>query len=466
MLCLAPATVIYAAFYAAFVPSLRKIIRAELGGPLTNARYWFFVLPADPHILTAAPVPSPTYTTFPPRILHTNAWNSSLMASPPSTPPQTLTLCLPGHIGVSSTAPHPQLCTSTRGRTAAGKGVGWQVGPVTVPPPLSFATSHATVVAQCEELEVLLDRALKEKSLPWFSALTMPTPADNPAPPLSTSKKPHRDLTLANNTLTKVHAKAGAFLSMLGRRQREVELFAIIEVGWRWLLQCTVLLQRLTSFSGAGKAESPKYIVRYMTSAKPNTVHETTSSKSVEHQVLATNPILVELPWSGFSFCWLRLRFTPQSSPTFAWAVLIKLWENASHPQCLECIYFNVALLLRAIHCTPPHLEQYDYYLGTSESGVEEMKCSLERVVDVAQQVGKFDKSLKLSNGFSESLGAATWFWGFRRCGWRRSLRKMRVLEVKVLPSTRDPEYRSGTVSEESKVVHMTQLTNLEMART
>ncbi|KAE9384219.1 hypothetical protein BT96DRAFT_1008288 [Gymnopus androsaceus JB14] len=64
-----------------------------------------------------------------------------------------------------------QLCASTTGRPAVGKGVGWRVGPVT--------------------LEVSLDRALKEKSPSWFGALTTPTSADDPAPPLSTPKKPH-----------------------------------------------------------------------------------------------------------------------------------------------------------------------------------------------------------------------------------------------------------------------------------
>ncbi|KIK59478.1 hypothetical protein GYMLUDRAFT_169589 [Collybiopsis luxurians FD-317 M1] len=44
--------------------------------------------------------------------------------------------------------------------------------------------------------------------------------------------------------------------------------------------------------SGAGKTESAKYIMRYMASVKSGSIHDTATSTSVEHQVLATNPIL------------------------------------------------------------------------------------------------------------------------------------------------------------------------------
>lgn len=118
----------------------------------------------------------------------------------------------------------------------------------------SLATSFEGVtlfddaLVQYEELEVSFDQVLKEKNLSWFGTLITPTPAptDDSAPLLSISKKPYRDLILANNIsvfdfriyllsrqcellskagrLTEVCTKVGVFLSAFGRRLREVEV--------------------------------------------------------------------------------------------------------------------------------------------------------------------------------------------------------------------------------------------------
>lgn len=65
----------------------------------------------------------------------------------------------------------------------------------------------------------------------------------------------------------------------------------------------------------------------------------------------------------------------------------------ASHPERLEYIYFNTVLLLRAISRMTPYLEQYDYFHGTSDAHIDEAKRNLEKVVDIAQRVGRFDES-------------------------------------------------------------------------
>lgn len=116
----------------------------------------------------------------------------------------------------------------------------------------SLATSFEGVtlfddaLVQYEELEVSFDQVLKEKNLSWFGTLITPTPTDDSAPLLSISKKPYRDLILANNIsvfdfriyllsrqcellskagrLTEVCTKVGVFLSAFGRRLREVEV--------------------------------------------------------------------------------------------------------------------------------------------------------------------------------------------------------------------------------------------------
>ncbi|EEB93507.1 hypothetical protein MPER_07821 [Moniliophthora perniciosa FA553] len=98
---------------------------------------------------------------------------------------------------------------------------------------------------QYDELEASFYQVLKEKNLSWFGTLITPDPRDDSAPLLSVSKKPYRDLILANTIsvfdfriyllarqcellaqsgrVVEVCKKAGAFLGAFGRRLREVE---------------------------------------------------------------------------------------------------------------------------------------------------------------------------------------------------------------------------------------------------
>lgn len=96
------------------------------------------------------------------------------------------------------------------------------------------------------ELEALFFEVLKEKNLSWFGTLIAPAPKDDSLPLLSTTKKPYRDLILANTIsifdfriyllarqcailysmhhIIEVAQKSVAFLGAFGRRLREVEV--------------------------------------------------------------------------------------------------------------------------------------------------------------------------------------------------------------------------------------------------
>ncbi|KAH8106751.1 trafficking protein particle complex subunit 10 [Cristinia sonorae] len=115
----------------------------------------------------------------------------------------------------------------------------------------SLATSfegmnlHDDALETYNELEALFFEVLKEKNLSWFGTLITPAPKDDSVPLLSTSKKPYRDLILANTIsifdfriyllarqcailhnmhhLIEVAQKSVAFLGAFGRRLREVE---------------------------------------------------------------------------------------------------------------------------------------------------------------------------------------------------------------------------------------------------
>ncbi|KAK7014963.1 trafficking protein particle complex subunit 10 [Favolaschia claudopus] len=101
-------------------------------------------------------------------------------------------------------------------------------------------------LVQYDELEASFYQVLKEKNLSWFGSLITPTPNDDSSPLLSISKKPYRDLILANTIsvfdfriyllarqcsllakidgrINEVSKKAAAFLGAFGRRLSEVE---------------------------------------------------------------------------------------------------------------------------------------------------------------------------------------------------------------------------------------------------
>ncbi|KAK0459607.1 uncharacterized protein EV420DRAFT_1747291 [Desarmillaria tabescens] len=99
---------------------------------------------------------------------------------------------------------------------------------------------------QYDELEASFYQVLREKNLSWFGTLITPGLKDDSSPLLSISKKPYRDLILANTIsvfdfrtylltrqcellakyghLPEVYRKVGAFLGAFGRRLKEIEV--------------------------------------------------------------------------------------------------------------------------------------------------------------------------------------------------------------------------------------------------
>lgn len=96
------------------------------------------------------------------------------------------------------------------------------------------------------ELEILFFHVLREKNLSWFGTVISPGPEDDSMPLLSVSKKPYRDLILANtisifdfriyllarqcgilNSIKRpieIAKKVVSFLGAFGRRLRDLEV--------------------------------------------------------------------------------------------------------------------------------------------------------------------------------------------------------------------------------------------------
>ncbi|KAI0957407.1 hypothetical protein AcW1_005812 [Taiwanofungus camphoratus] len=104
---------------------------------------------------------------------------------------------------------------------------------------------YEEALQQYDELEASFFQVLREKNLSWFGVLISPSPQDDSTPLLSVTKKPYRDLILANSIsvfdfrvyllarqcvllsklggIVEIGRKAVAFLNGFGRRLREVE---------------------------------------------------------------------------------------------------------------------------------------------------------------------------------------------------------------------------------------------------
>jgi hypothetical protein len=86
----------------------------------------------------------------------------------------------------------------------------------------------------------------------------------------------------------------------------------------------------------------------------------------------------------------LKLLFTFNKGPN------LKCFTSrvASHPERLQYIYFDTILLLRAVARLGPYLSAFDYCsTGKHEDDVETLH-TLTKVINIAQNVGKFDESL------------------------------------------------------------------------
>lgn len=97
-----------------------------------------------------------------------------------------------------------------------------------------------------DELEASFYRVSKEKNMSWFGSLVHPDPQDESVPLLSTTKKPYRDLILANHIsifdfriyllarqcqllaklgrIAELTSKVALFLGAFGNRLREAKV--------------------------------------------------------------------------------------------------------------------------------------------------------------------------------------------------------------------------------------------------
>ncbi|KAL4252812.1 EROs family protein [Abortiporus biennis] len=66
----------------------------------------------------------------------------------------------------------------------------------------------------------------------------------------------------------------------------------------------------------------------------------------------------------------------------------------AAYPERLQYIYFNVVLLLRAVSRIGPYLSAYDYCGTGTHEGDALTLDRVNKVVDIASQVGKFDETV------------------------------------------------------------------------
>ena len=105
---------------------------------------------------------------------------------------------------------------------------------------------HEEALLVYDELEILFYQVLRDKNLTWFGTLASPTSNDDSAPLLSVTRKPYRDLILANSIsvldfrvyllarqctilssmgrVVEVGRKVVNFLQSLGRRLREIQV--------------------------------------------------------------------------------------------------------------------------------------------------------------------------------------------------------------------------------------------------
>lgn len=103
---------------------------------------------------------------------------------------------------------------------------------------------------QYDDLESSFFQVVREKNLSWFGVLIIPGPEDDSLPLLSVTKKPYREMILANSisvfdfriyllsrqcallsemgSVVHIGKKAVAFLGGFGRRLRGVEVCLVV----------------------------------------------------------------------------------------------------------------------------------------------------------------------------------------------------------------------------------------------
>ncbi|KAF7793103.1 hypothetical protein EIP86_004211 [Pleurotus ostreatoroseus] len=174
---------------------------------------------------------------------------------------------------------------------------------------------HEEALDTYEELESVFFQVLKEKNMTWFGALIAPSARDDSAPLLSISKKPYRDLILANSISIfdfRIYllARQCTLLSHLGR---------LGDVGHKTVTFLRSFGRRLQEMED----ELPPYFIESWTYSSALSVVEHIEtwakrmglSKSAASNVNAVKGELVELARNQLDILGIDMEFLPAQPP-------------------------------------------------------------------------------------------------------------------------------------------------------
>ncbi|KAK0450746.1 hypothetical protein EV421DRAFT_2050577 [Armillaria borealis] len=210
---------------------------------------------------------------------------------------------------------------------------------------------------QYDELEASFYQVLREKNLSWFGTLITPGPKDDSSPLLSISKKPYRDLILANTIsvfdfrtylltrqcellaqygrLPEVCRRVGAYLGAFGRRLREMEETLPLHFVESWIYSSALsVVERCDSWQSSLKVDEKKLAPFY---AGKGELLELARSQldtlGMKSQHLPCRP-----PFSGVSDASVKLSET-SSSQTISNDHLLKALEDK---EVFYDLYINI----------------------------------------------------------------------------------------------------------------------------
>ncbi|KAJ4480148.1 endoplasmic oxidoreductin-1 [Lentinula aciculospora] len=198
------------------------------------------------------------------------------------------------------------------------------------------------------------------------------------------------------NALSKVDPVVGNYRELDGCYYRDSDFCFLEDPQSGEYYDLTTIPERYTGYTGS----SPHQIWRAIyeencfTPQRSESTLQEEEEKCLEEKVY--NKVISGLHASISTH--ICLDYLNQTTGEWGPNIQCYITRVASHPERLEYIYFSAVLLLRAISRMTPYLEQYDYFHSIPEIDIIEAKQNLEKVVDVAQHIGKFDES-RMFNG-------------------------------------------------------------------
>ncbi|KAJ3983831.1 endoplasmic reticulum Oxidoreductin 1-domain-containing protein [Lentinula detonsa] len=195
-------------------------------------------------------------------------------------------------------------------------------------------------------------------------------------------------------TLSKVDPVGGLYHQLDGCYYRDSDFCFLEDPQLGEYYDLTTIPERYTGYTGSSPHQIWQAIYEENCFTPRDSTLEEGEEKCLEEKVY--NKIISGLHASISTH--ICLDYLNQATGEWGPDIQCYIARVASHPERLEYIYFNTVLLLRAVSRMTPYLKQYDYFHGISQTEIGEAKRSLERVVDIAQHVGKFDES-QMFNG-------------------------------------------------------------------